>query len=439
MDTETPEEARSYRLFALQCSAMDYDVAVIGGGPAGMMAAGRAAELGARVVLLEKNPHVGKKLLITGGGRCNILHAEFDTHRLVERYGKKGKSLFSTFSTFDAQATWDFFEEHGLPLMVEAENRAFPQSERAEDVQRTLIAYMRAGNVDVRTGVTVEGIEGKDGAITQVIVDGEPLRAKHYILASGGKSHPETGSTGEGFLWARALGHTVHEPNPALVPLLLSDAWVSDVAGISMKDIRLSALQKGKKVDSRKGKMLFTHNGLSGPLVLNMSKGVGELLKEGPVELALDCFPSLDIGGVDALLLSLFDEQKNKQMKNTIGGVIQPRLGKVLLELAGIDGATPLYRLTREDRLAFARMLKGVPMHVSGLMGADKAIVTGGGIDLGEVEFKTMRSKKYANLYFAGDILDFDRPSGGFSLQICWTTGFVAGSDAALEKGKSGI
>lgn len=398
-----------------------------------MMAAGRAAELGAKVLLLEKNPILGKKLLITGGGRCNILHAEFDPHRLVAKYGKKGKALFSVFSQLDAEATREFFESRGLPIKIEAEQRAFPVSDKAEDVQKTMIKYVKEGNVEVRTGVTVKGLEKDGEMITKVVLEKGHIEGLNYILATGGKSHPETGSTGEGFAWAKSLGHTIIEPDPALVPVTLRDTWVSDVSGISLKSAKLTVIQSGSKQEARTGKILFTHVGLSGPLVLNMSKGIGELLKYGDVTLELDLFPKLDAGAVDAFLLEIFERGKNKLIKNNIGEIVQPRLGQVLLKLAKIDGDTPLYRLTREERVRFGQLLKALPLHVKGLLGADKAIVTGGGIDLKEVEFKTMRSKLFKNLFLAGDVLDFDRPSGGFSLQICWTTGFVAGTSAAKD------
>jgi len=396
-----------------------------------MIAAARAAELGAKVILLEKNPGLGKKLLISGGGRCNILNAEFDTHQLVAKYGKKGKSLFSTFSQFDAQATWDFFESKGLKLKIEPEQRAFPVTDSAADVRSVLAKYMAYGSVQVLTGITVKGLESENGMITNIVHDSGSMEAKKYILATGGKSHPETGSTGDGFVWMKKLGHTVIEPEAALVPVTVRNPWIKDVAGISLKDAKLTVFQGKTKHETKTGKMLFTHIGLSGPLVLNMSKNIGALLKTGPVTLSLDLFPKLDPGALDKHIIDVFERGKNKMIKNNIGELVQPRLGHVLLSLAGIDPAVPLHQLTREDRLSFGALLKDLPMSVSGLLGEDKAVVTGGGVDLKEVEFKTMRSKKFSNLFLAGDILDFDRPSGGFSLQICWTTGYVAGSSAA--------
>jgi predicted Rossmann fold flavoprotein len=408
-----------------------YDVAVIGGGPAGMMAAGRAAELGASVVLLEKNPSLGKKLLITGGGRCNVFNAEYDVHRLAEKYGKKGKALFSVFSQFDAEASKEFFESRGLQIKVEAEQRAFPITDKAEDVHKTMVAYMKEHGVEVRLNAGVTGIDSADGKIVGLKLKNGRIEAKNYILATGGKSRPETGSTGEGFSWMKELGHTVIEPDPALVPVTLKDDWTKKLSGIALRGVKLTATQYGKKKEENIGKMLFTHVGISGPLVLNMSKRIGELLKEDDVTLLVDLFPKLDHGAVDVMLLKSFEGTKNRMIKNAIGDIVQPRLGHAILELAKIDGDTTLNQLSRDDRVAFGALLKALPLRASGLLGEDKAIVTGGGVDLKEIEFKSMRSKRYANLFLAGDVLDFDRPSGGFSLQICWTTGFVAGTNAA--------
>ncbi len=408
-----------------------YDVAVIGGGPAGMIAAGRAAELGARVVLLEKNSILGKKLLITGGGRCNILNAEFDAHRLAERYGNKGKSLLSVFSKLDAEATVHFFESRGLNIMIEDEKRAFPVSENAADVRGLLVQYMNAGGVKVETDLPVLGLEKSGRLITKIVHDSGTLEAKNYILATGGKSRPETGSTGDGFRWMADLGHTIIAPDPALVPIVIRNPWIKNVEGISLQGVRLSIFQNDTKHDSRVGKLLFTYEGLSGPLVLNMSKRVGDLLKSGPVTISLDLFPSVDHGALDRKVLEIFEEGKNKMIRNTIGALLQPRLGREIIDLAGIDPVKPLHQLTREERTTFVHLLKDLRLSVAGLLGPEKAIVTGGGVALKEVEFQTMQSKLYSNLFLCGDILDFDRPSGGFSLQICWSTGYVAGTSAA--------
>ncbi len=415
-------------------SARSFDVLVIGGGPAGMMAAGRAAESGASVALLEKNAVLGKKLMITGGGRCNILNAEFNTRLLTEKYGKKGKSLLSVFSRFDVEATIAFFESQGLKIKVEAEKRAFPVSDNAEDVQRTMQNYMHEHSVNVLTKTSVKGFTIEDGNILSVQTSTGDITAKNVILATGGTSHPETGSTGDGFVWLKTIGHTVVEPDSALVPVTLKDAWISDVAGISLKGVKLIIWQHGKKHEAKTGKLLFTHKGLSGPLVLNMSRVIGDLLHGGDVELSIDLFPTLDHGALDRKIQAIFAEGKSKMIKNHIGELVQPRLGHELLRLAQIDPETKLSHLSRDERIVFGKMLKHIPLHVSGLLGPEDAIVASGGVALDEVDFSSMRSKKFSNLFFAGDILDFDRPSGGFSLQVCWSTGYLAGEQAALTR-----
>ena len=397
-----------------------------------MIAAGRAAELGARVVIIEKNPTFGNKLLLTGGGRCNILNAEFDKHALVNKYGDKGKALFSPLSRFGVRETMEFFESRGLRLKTEPENRVFPVTDKSESVLRFLIDYMKAGRVTMLLHKPVRSLVTESGRLTKVTLAQSEVEAKQFILATGGKSRPETGSTGDGFPWLKQLGHTVVEPDPALVPIEIKDQWIAPLAGISLQDVKLSVLAGAAKSESRIGKLLFTHTGLSGPLVLNMSKRIGELLRTSDVWLSLDLFPSLDSGTLDRKLIEIGDRGKNKLFKNVIGELVAPKLALPLFLLARINPDTPMHQLKREEREAFVRVLKNVPMQVSRLLGADKAIVTSGGVALDEVDFKSIRSKVCPNLFLAGDILDFDRPSGGFSLQLCWTTGYLAGEGAVM-------
>lgn len=408
---------------------MDYDVIVIGGGPAGMMSAGRAAERGAKVALLEKNATLGTKLLITGGGRSNITNAEFDQHAFLAKFGVAGKFLFSPLSQFGVQDTLDFFHEHGMPTKIETEKRVFPVSDSAQSVWDALVGYMRAGNVAILTGMEVIGIETADGAVSGVrMKNNAVLTAKDYIFATGGLSHPETGSTGEGFRFLEKIGHTVVAPRPALVPLRVREAWVSELAGVSFVDVKFSYYQKDKKIESGRGKMLFTHIGLSGPLVLNMSRGISEFLQYGAVSVAFDFLPNKNVGEIDREIQTLFEVQKNKQVKNSLDGFLQPAMMPVFLKLTGINPEKPVHSVTRDERMKLARLAKDFRMTVTGLLGTDKAIVTSGGVPLEEVDCKYMRSRKFTNLYLIGDVLNIDRPSGGYSLQLCWTTGFVAGS-----------
>lgn len=416
----------------MQGSSTQYDVAVIGGGPAGMMAAGRAAALGARVVLLEKNASPGEKLLLTGGGRCNLTNAEFDRNIFLRKFGRAAKFLFSPLSKFGVQDTLDFFGALGVPTKVEAEKRVFPASDKSQSVFDALARYMRQGDVTVLSGMEVSGLDASDGMVSGIRMrNGDTVTAHAYVLATGGKSHPETGSTGDGFRWLSALGHTIVEPRASLVPLRIRERWARELSGISFTDAKLSVFQDGKKREGRRGKLLFTHFGLSGPLALNMSRNIDELLKQGEVTVSVDLFPAQDIGGIDKELQALFDSRKNKQVRNGMDGFVAPSLVPVLLRLAGIDPDKPVHSVTRQERHTFVRTMKDLSMTVDGLLGEDKAIVTSGGTALSEVDFKHMRSRLFPNLYLVGDILDIDRPSGGYSLQLCWTTGFVAGTSAA--------
>ncbi len=408
-----------------------FDVAVIGGGPAGMIAAGRAAECGARVILIEKNPKLGKKLLITGGGRCNITNAELDSKKLVARYGKKGKALFGSFARFGVSDTFDFFESRGLPLKIEAEKRAFPKSDKASDVWAVLLAYLKEQKVKISYNTAVQGLKTAHGKISAVVTNNGTITATNYIIATGGKSRPETGSTGEGFDWMKTIGHTVDESDPALVPLTIAEQWLKNLSGTSFSNASLSVFQDGKKQQSQKGKLLFTHFGLSGPLALNMSKGISEIFKYAPVQLQVDILPSLTPEALDAKLLEAITTGLNKKIKNVLGMVITPKLISAMLANADIDPELESREVTRSQRQRIGAFLKAMPLTVTGFLGVEKAIVTSGGVSLKEIDFKTMQSKLYPNLYLAGDILDFDRPSGGFSLQICWTTGYLAGENSA--------
>lgn len=408
-----------------------WDVAVIGGGPSGMMAAGRAAELGAKVILLEKNKTLGKKLLITGGGRCNVTNAEFDTRTFLSKFKKNDQFLFSAFAQYGVKESLDFFHLNKMQTKVEAEKRAFPITDRASSVWDVLVRYMKHGKVHILYDSAVTGFMKSENNVTGVrIKGGETIQARSYIIATGGKSRPETGSTGDGFAWLKKLGHTVIEPDPSLVPITIKETWVKRLQGVSLAGVKLTVFQNSVKQDSVKGKMLFTHFGISGPMVLNASKDVGELLKYGDVTLSLDLFPTLDQGALDRNIREMLVAYNNKKFRNSLGKLIPSALAPLAIELSGINADAAGHRITRDERLTFVKLLKNMPMTVTGLLGVEKAIVTSGGVALSEVDFKTMRSRLYGNLYLVGDILNIDRPSGGYSLQLCWTTGFVAGSSA---------
>lgn len=424
--------------------ARSWDVVVIGGGAAGMMTAGRAAERGKRVLLLEKNPGLGKKLLITGGGRCNVTNNKPGLRVMLQKYKDSGKFLFSPFSRFGVTEALDFFEVRGMSMKEENEGRMFPVSNKAKTVWDVLVAYMKAGGVEVRPQSVVTGIL-LDRDTKEVIVklsDKSEIRAVSAVIATGGTSRPETGSTGEGFKWLRNLGHTIIQSDAALVPIALNDTWVKSAAGVAFNNIKLTTFKGGVRQKSYKGKVLFTHVGISGPAVLNMSKEVGELLageegdeyglerggKEGDVRIVLDLFPALDVPDLKKKFHALLTEHSNKKIKNTLGLFVPPKLSEPLLALAHVDGETACHSVRSEDRKILLGLLKALPLHVRGLLGKNKAIVSSGGVALSEVNFKTMQSRLIPQIYLVGDVLNVDRPSGGYSLQLCWTTGYVAGN-----------
>ncbi|MEI7810737.1 MAG: aminoacetone oxidase family FAD-binding enzyme, partial [bacterium] len=300
-----------------------WDVAVIGGGPSGMMAAGRAAERGAKVILIEKNENLGKKLLISGGGRCNLTNAEFDTRKFLEKFKDSNKFLFSTFSKWNVKDTLDFFNSRKMETRVEAFQRVFPITDKSQSVLNVLVEYMKQGNVTVISNTEVSGFEVDNKKITAVKTKNDQnIYAKQFILATGGTSHPETGSTGDGFKWLQKIGHEIIEPSAALVPIALKDEWIKDLQGITLEKTKISIFQNNVKQASRIGKILFTHFGVSGPAILNMSQEVGELLKYGDVVISLDILPELDYGQLNLKLQEIFKEHSNKNFKNSLATLI---------------------------------------------------------------------------------------------------------------------
>lgn len=408
-----------------------YDVIVIGGGAAGLMAAGRAAERGRGVLLLEKNMKLGQKLAITGGGRCNVTNAEEDTKELLSHYGRAEQFLYSAFSEFGMKETFEFFESRDLTLKVEARKRAFPKSEKASDVVRTLVAYAKKGKVDMRLGETVSKIVTATQKIEKVVTNKGEYSADAYILATGGVSHPETGSTGDGFNWLRALKHTVVEPTPTIVPLRAKDSWINSLAGKVLTGARITFYAGGKKQFAANGDILLTHFGLSGPTILNSAGRVSDLIHSGTVSAIIDLFPTLDIGALDAKLLEYFEANKNKLLRNAAREFLPAGTTDALLALApNVDPEKKVHSITKIERRALIDTFKSLPVSITGLMGYDKAVVADGGVPLTEIDTRTMRSLKVSNLFVVGDLLHITRPSGGYSLQLCWTTGYVAGSNA---------
>jgi predicted Rossmann fold flavoprotein len=410
-----------------------FDVIVIGGGAAGMMAAGQAASRGKNVLLLEKNRELGEKLKITGGGRCNITNAEYDNRILLSHYGKAADFLYSPFSQFSVENTFTFFESLGLPLVIQARNRAFPNTEKAEDVFRVLNKFCIKNNVRVRTACKVKKINFKNGQITSVETNIGEFFGKSFILATGGVSHPETGSNGDGFNWLRDLGHSVQEPTPTIVPLSVEENWVKSLAGVSLSFMKITFFLEGQRKFSETGKILFTHFGLSGPLILNSASKVHDLLQEGLVTAQIDAFPDTDLGSLDKKIINLFDQNKNKEFKSVFKELVPRNMSAALSTLVDISPEAKIHSISRDQRKSIVNLLKAMPITINGLMGNDRAVSADGGVMLSEIDTKTMKSKLFDNLYIIGDLLHINRPSGGYSLQLCWTTGYVAG-DAAASK-----
>ena len=408
-----------------------FDVAVIGGGPAGMMAAARAAELGASVLLIDKNRELGKKLLMTGRGRCNITQAKYNDQAFTQKLGKNGRFIFSSFNAFSSGDVVNFFEKRGLTTKTERGGRVFPVGDNAHDVLKVLKKYLQEGNVEMMSGRKVQEFVKKNGKIESVQLKKEKVFARNFILCTGGKSYPATGSTGDGYGWAKKLGHTVVPPSPALTPLVTKESWTKELQGLSLKNVSLSIFQEGKKQDSRFGEMLFTHFGLSGPIVLDMSKKVGQLLKNGRVFAEIDLKPALDFTKLDNRLQRDFANDSKKDFKNYLPSLLPKKLIPTIMELTEIDPNKKLFSINREERKKIVHFLKNLQLEVEALRGFDQAIITTGGVDTREVDSKTMRSRKIENLFFAGEVLDLDGPTGGFNLQICWSTGFAAGTHAA--------
>lgn len=413
-----------------------FDIAVIGGGPTGMIAAGRAAELGARVVLLEKNGSLGRKLLITGKGRCNLTQAEFDDKEIVKHFGKGGKFLFSSLAAFGPEEVIAFFEKRKVPTKVERGGRVFPVSDKAGDVLNILERYLKINKVETIFNASVAGFEHdlviKGKKITSVkLKDGRSVFADKFILCTGGKSYPVTGSTGDGYAWAKDLGHTIIEPAPALVPVKTKEEWVKDVQGLSLKNVAINIFQDGKKQDSRFGEMMFAHFGLTGPIVLDLSKKIGGLMQKGETIISIDLKPALTHEQLDARLVRDFVEHSNKDFINYLPELLPQKMIATIIKLSEIEARKKINFVTKEERKKLIEILKGLRLTAIGTTGYNQAIITSGGVDLKEVDSKTMQSRIVINLYLAGEVLDLDGPTGGYNLQVCWSTGYAAGTHSA--------
>ena len=399
-------------------------VFVIGGGPAGMLAAANAARNGHQVTLLERNEKLGKKLYITGKGRCNVTNVA-DRDAFFEHVLRNPRFLYSAFSHFDNKALMERIEQAGVPLKTERGGRVFPVSDKSSDILRACEKIVREAGVTVRLNTLVEEVLTQDCTVCGIRVDGKMLACDAVVVATGGISYPQTGSTGDGYAFARATGHTVEEPVASLVPLVTEENWPRELAGVTLKNITLSAEEKGKEIFSELGELLFTHFGISGPLVLSLSGVIAG--QPAGTRLKIDLKPALSREQLDARLLRDLQEGARQQVKTALHALLPQRLLETVLELAGIDGALPVGQLSKTMRLQLIEMLKALPLTVSGARGLNEAVVTRGGVSVKDVNASTMESKRVKGLYFAGEVLDLDATTGGYNLQIAWSTGALAG------------
>ncbi len=406
------------------------DIAVIGGGPAGMMAAGTAAAHGADVVLIEKNRRPGRKLLLTGKGRCNITNAAPDIRGFLEQFGKKGKYLHSLLHAFSVEDTISFFTGRGLAIKIERGNRVFPESDSAADVLRVLQEYMKEHGVRIHSGREILGMVRDNNHIASITSNEGAIKARQYVLCTGGLSYPATGSTGAGLDFSRDLGHTVVEPRPSLVPVILREKWIGELEGLSLRNVSVCLIHDGKTIAEEFGEALFTSRGMSGPVIIDLSKAIGGLLP-ARLEFSIDLKPALNRKALDERVRRDFSDNPTRLFKNSLGRLLPASLIPVIVRLSGLDPQKSVSHITREERNGLVSLLKDLRATITGIEGFDKAIITAGGVSLDEIDMRTMRSRVIENLYFAGEIIDIDGPTGGYNLQVCWSTGYCAGLAAA--------
>ncbi len=424
---------------------------MIGGGAAGMMAAISAAECGHNVCLVEKNEKLGKKLFITGKGRCNVTNAG-EADDFFASIRTNGKFLYSAFYDFDNQALMDYLEGAGCPLKVERGDRVFPVSDHSSDVIAAFVRELKKRNVEILLHTRVKGLHLEENRAAGVVLeDGRVQKADKVILATGGLSYPATGSTGDGYRFAEETGHRILTPTPSLVPFNIEETWCAELMGLALKNVSVRLVCGGRQVYEGFGEMLFTHFGVSGPLILSASsymgqngakekKGkarqrepepVGRSDSAGPdskrIMLYLDLKPAIDREQLDRRLIREFQENRLRQFKNALGGLFPGKLVPVMVSLSGIDPDKKAGDVTAVERKAFGEQIKNLPLTVTGTRDFQEAIITRGGICVRDVNPQTMESRKVKGLYFAGEVLDLDALTGGFNLQIAWSTGYLAG------------
>lgn len=402
-------------------------IIVIGGGAAGMMAAITAAKNGGQVTLIEKNEKTGKKVYITGKGRCNVTN-DCDAEDFFKNVVTNSKFMYSAYYSFDSEQVKYMIEEAGCPLKTERGNRVFPVSDHSSDVIKALNKLLNEYNVNVMLNTEVVSLG--DG---WVYTTKGNFEADAVIIATGGISYPVTGSTGDGMKWAKKLGHDIKDAHGALVPLETFEADPPKMQGLSLKNVSLKMSSAGKKIYDGFGEMLFTHFGISGPLVLSASSYIVKAKDKSDITVSIDLKPALSFEELDSRILKDFEEVKNKQFANALDKLLPRLMIPVIIERCGIDPTTKINEITREQRHTLVNTLKNYELHIKGTRPVSEAIITQGGVNVKEINPSTMESKLVPNVYFAGEVLDVDALTGGFNLQIAWSTGYLAGLNAALD------
>ncbi len=416
-------------------------IAVIGCGAAGMMAALAAAECGASVTVFEKNDKPGKKIYITGKGRCNVTNA-CDVTDFFDSVRRNPRFLYSAVYDYDNRAVMDFFENNNCHLKTERGERVFPVSDHSSDIIKTIYNAVKRAGVSLQFNVEVHSIE-KNGDMSFIVnysKEKDPITREEFdrvIVCTGGLSYPSTGSTGDGYEFAKSMGHSITETMPSLVPFEVSESWCMELQGLALKNVALKLYQEGNKKGKKEkpvyegfGEMLFTHFGISGPLVLTASCHYD---RKQAARAVIDLKPALSEDQLDKRVLRDFDDAPNKQFKNSLGGLFPSKLIPVMLKLSGIDPEKPVNNITREERLSFVKLIKNLTVNITGTRSFAEAIITRGGVNVKEINPSTMESKLVRGLYFAGEVIDVDTETGGFNLQVAWSTGHLAGKSAALD------
>ncbi len=406
---------------------MGSSILVIGGGAAGMMAAAAAASRGMDTTVFEKNDKLGKKIYITGKGRCNVTN-QCDIEEFINSTPGNGSFLYSALHFFDNNKLRDILMQMGVPTKVERGNRVFPVSDKSSDVIKALASYMKKYNVSVRLGNGIADIAADEGGVKGVYTTGgEFVRASSVVVATGGLSYPSTGSTGDGLKWAKKLGHTVVTPRPSLVPMETREKWVKDLQGLALRNVKVTAINyKSDKIRSEFGEMLFTHFGVSGPVILTLSRFVIDSMENG-IRLIIDTKPALSNEKLDRRMIRDFMENANKRAKYSLDTLLPKSLAAYVFDLSGINPDKPVHQISKDERHALAKLLKSITVNITGLRPFSEAVITAGGVSTKEIDPTTMESRICKGLYFAGEVLDVDALTGGFNLQIAFSTGYAAG------------